>query len=65
MAHIIICEECISCGSCENECPSQAIKEAENCYVVEPSKCNDCGSCREVCPQECIKYVDGKSRVSN
>jgi len=55
MAYWIICEECIKCGSCESECPSEAIKEAEECYIIDPELCTDCGCCAEVCPQECIK----------
>jgi len=63
MAHLIICEDCISCGACESECPSQAIREAKDCYVIDPSKCNDCGSCKEVCPQECIQCLSKKKKV--
>ena len=49
-------EECISCGACEPECPSQAITEGETIYVIDPAKCTECvGShessrCVEVCP---------------
>lgn len=47
-------DECVSCGSCESECPAQAIREGEGKYVIDPAKCTDCGSCAEVCPVECI-----------
>ncbi len=49
-------EECISCGACEPECPSQAITEGETIYLIDPAKCIECvGShessrCVEVCP---------------
>jgi len=55
MAHRIVVEDCISCGSCAIECPTEAICEAKDCYVIDAKNCNDCGSCKEVCPQECIK----------
>jgi len=55
MAHRIVLDDCISCGSCASECPTEAIREAKDGYVIQVKLCNDCGSCKEVCPQECIK----------
>jgi len=51
----IISDECVSCGSCESECPAQAITEGDAKYQIDPAKCTDCGTCAEVCPTECIK----------
>lgn len=31
-----ITEECVSCSSCELECPNQAISEGEDTYVIDP-----------------------------
>ena len=53
MAHTIT-DECISCGTCVDECPSEAISEAEEKYVIDPEACTDCGACVEVCPTEAI-----------
>ena len=36
-----ICDKCISCGTCEPECPVGAISQ---------EKCIECGACRAVCP---------------
>lgn len=53
-----ITEECVSCGSCELECPNQAISEGEDTYVVDPDKCTECvgahesSKCAEICPVE-------------
>ena len=47
--------ECVSCGSCEPECPVNAISQGENIYEIDPEKCTDCGACAAVCPVECIK----------
>ncbi len=45
-----ISEDCISCGACESECPSNAIKEGDTQFVIDPAKCEECGKCAEVCP---------------
>jgi len=53
MAHIIS-DECISCGTCVDVCPSEAISEGEEKYVIDPDTCIDCGACVEECPVEAI-----------
>jgi NAD-dependent dihydropyrimidine dehydrogenase PreA subunit len=53
MAYVIT-EECIACGSCESECPAEAISEGEDRYVIDPKLCTDCGSCVDQCPVEAI-----------
>jgi NAD-dependent dihydropyrimidine dehydrogenase PreA subunit len=47
-------DECINCGSCDSECPVDAISEKENARWIDPAKCQDCGSCSPVCPVEAI-----------
>jgi ferredoxin len=54
MPHVIMTEECISCGACETECPEDAIMESDEGYLIDPERCQDCGACAIVCPQECI-----------
>ena len=44
-----ISEECIACGSCQPECPVEAISEGD-IYIIDPEKCIECGSCADVCP---------------
>lgn len=53
MAHVIS-DECINCGSCEPECPTEAISAGDEKYVIDPDKCTDCGVCVETCPVEAI-----------
>jgi NAD-dependent dihydropyrimidine dehydrogenase PreA subunit len=59
MAYVIT-DECIACGSCESECPVEAISEGEDKYVIDPKLCNDCGTCVDQCPVEAIVAGDGK-----
>ena len=49
-----ISEECISCGTCAEECPVGAIKEGDGKYEIDPEVCISCGACSEVCPTEAI-----------
>ena len=60
-----ITDECISCGSCESECPNEAISEGDEYYVIDPAKCTEClgffstQQCSEVCPVEaCVPDED-------
>ena len=53
MAYVIT-DECIACGSCEDECPVEAISEGEDKYVIDPKLCTDCGACCDQCPVEAI-----------
>ena len=49
MAHFIN-EECISCGACESECPTNAISEGDGKFVIDAATCIDCAACVDVCP---------------
>lgn len=49
----VIGDDCIACGTCIDECPSEAISEGEK-YSINPDACVDCGTCASVCPSEAI-----------
>lgn len=56
-----ITDECIGCGNCEPECPSQAVvKVAEELYAIDAERCDDCaprgGRCLglDTCPTGAI-----------
>lgn len=55
-----ITDECINCAACEPECPTEAISEGDEYYVIDPDKCVECEGhfdepqCISVCPVECI-----------
>jgi len=50
-----ITEDCISCGTCADECPVGAIAEGDGKYEIDAEKCIDCGTCAGVCPVEAPK----------
>lgn len=60
MANKINVDDCSSCGACEAECPSGAISQGDDAYVIDAAKCDECASnggqsaCIDVCPTECI-----------
>lgn len=58
---LYITEECINCGACEPECPTEAISEGSEFFVIDKNKCVECvghfdsPQCVEVCPiDDCI-----------
>lgn len=54
MAYVIDENICISCGTCEGECPVEAISQGDDAYVIDADTCIDCGSCAAVCPVDAI-----------
>lgn len=45
---------CINCGVCEPECPTEAISEKNDARTIDAAKCTSCGACAEVCPADAI-----------
>ena len=50
MAYVIT-DDCIACGACEPECPTDAISEGD-IYIIDPDACIDCAACADVCPTD-------------
>ena len=46
----VISDECVSCGTCVEECPVSAISEGEGKFEIDADLCVSCGSCAGVCP---------------
>ena len=57
---LMINEECIACGACVEECPNEAISEADPMYVIDPNLCTECvgfydePQCVNICPTDAI-----------
>ncbi|MBO4651151.1 MAG: 4Fe-4S binding protein [Clostridiales bacterium] len=50
----VISDACLSCGSCEGECPVGAISQGDGKYEINPDVCLECGSCEAACPAGAI-----------
>ncbi len=46
-------DECISCGTCVDSCPVEAIAESGDTYAISDS-CTDCQACVDSCPVNAI-----------
>ncbi|MHC4572392.1 MAG: indolepyruvate ferredoxin oxidoreductase subunit alpha [Planctomycetota bacterium] len=47
-------EKCTGCESCVEDCPSEAIKMANEKAEINLDTCVDCGVCVDTCPAEAI-----------
>lgn len=54
MAYVIDKDTCIACGACADQCPCEAIAEADGAYAIDADTCVDCGACAGQCPVEAI-----------
>ncbi|HOO60923.1 MAG TPA: 4Fe-4S binding protein [Bacillota bacterium] len=46
----VISDACLSCGSCEGECPVSAIAAGDGKYEINADVCIECGTCEAACP---------------
>ncbi len=55
--HVTIDEsKCISCGTCQRKCPSQAlvVNKEEKTWQIDRLRCVVCNSCVDTCPVKCL-----------
>ena len=55
-------ENCLHCGKCARECPSQGM---DSKHAASSEDCLNCGRCVENCPQNAIAWQRAVSSVSN
>lgn len=49
-------DECTGCGTCVEECPTEAISlNDDDIAVVNADDCTECGLCVDSCPTNAIK----------
>lgn len=46
----VIGDSCVSCGSCESQCPVSAISAGDSKFEIDADTCISCGSCAGQCP---------------
>ena len=51
----VISDNCVNCGTCAENCPSEAIAEGAVHYEINQDTCVNCGTCVENCPSEAIE----------
>jgi len=54
MAVKIDVEKCVGCGTCVEECPSDALSLKDEIAIVDDDLCVECGLCVEVCPSDAL-----------
>ncbi|OPY04859.1 MAG: Ferredoxin [Syntrophaceae bacterium PtaB.Bin038] len=47
-------DTCIACGECAEVCRFDAIRRADDHFVVDPLACEGCGLCARICPVEVV-----------
>lgn len=63
MAMTIDADECISCGACEPECPTDSISGGLLAFEIDAESCNECEgafdtpNCADQCPTSCITQL--------
>ena len=53
-AFVVNPDECIGCGICVGQCPTDAIEMVDLKAVIDPEACIACGICAQNCPVDAI-----------
>jgi Fe-S-cluster-containing hydrogenase component 2 len=54
MAYVINKEVCVGCGSCQANCPADAISATDDNKYQIGDNCVECGACAANCPVNAI-----------
>ncbi len=64
MAMKIDPDTCISCGACEEECPTHSITKTKLAFKIDAATCTECEGehraprCAQLCPiDDCITQI--------
>ncbi len=49
-----ITDDCVSCGTCAENCPASAIAEGAEHFEIDAEACLECGACQANCPADAI-----------
>ncbi len=61
---VIDADACTGCGTCEERCPTDAIKiNADGVARVDEGSCFGCGVCSRFCPENAISLKEGFRKV--
>ena len=55
MPAVVDIQKCDGCGTCKDNCPSEAIRVEEKIAVVIKENCIDCNLCQDNCPKGAIE----------
>jgi len=55
MPAVVDVEKCDGCGTCQENCPTDAIQVDGQKAVVKPEDCIDCNLCEGNCPQKAVE----------
>ncbi|WP_139904476.1 4Fe-4S dicluster-binding protein [Clostridium thermarum] len=55
----VLKDQCVACGTCEAECPIEAIKVVAGVFAeVDEGRCVGCSKCEKVCPASIIEIIE-------
>jgi len=49
-------EMCTGCGTCVEECPTNAMSLQGDVAVINDQECIRCGRCHDICPEEAVRH---------
>lgn len=54
-------DDCIGCGLCVDECPTDSISMEDEKAEIDMDHCIRCGKCHDICPQDAVRHDSEKA----